>query len=642
MSGILYIFAEQNELIQHQETAIPGNMSTTRIIKVFLGSSITELKDERQEISSLADDISNLFGMDDIAVRFIKCDNLHLGNTGKPDQQEIDRKLKDCELSLFLFRTKAGTWTLHEFDVARALQNESKHTIFVYFLHVPEEEKEANLITFQQRLDNEGVFWKGCKSLSDVKFSFAMGILTYLGISLGSNNPKAQAIEDNGDARFEQFEETEKQQDSLREQLHQDIEDMLAQIDGILSDGSQLISARIIQVNEIYRKADHWASRTSYDEKKYYRLLGKYGEFLYKYGLYNDALEVWKREVNLSEKVYGTEHQDTATSYNNIGGVYYSQGDYAKALEYHQKALEIREKVLGTEHRDTATSYNNIGLVYDNLGDYAKALEYYQKALEIWEKVLGTDHPDTALSYNNIGLVFCNQGDYIKALEYYQKDLKICEKVLGTEHPDTALSYNNIGLVFCNQGDYAKALEYYQKALEIREKVLGTEHPNTATSYNNIGAVYDNQGDYTKALEYYQRALEIREKVLGTAHPDAAQSYNNIGLVYYNLGDYAKALEYHQKALKIREKVLGTEHPDAAQSYNNIGGVHDSQGDYTKALEFFQKASEIWEKVLGTEHPDTQIVRKNIKLCHSKSRTNLKSIQKWWRTLFEAVFKSAT
>ncbi len=347
-----------------------------------------------------------------------------------------------------------------------------------------------------------------------------------------------------------------------RNLVHQDIEAFMLQAKTVIADLSIPINRRIEKAIALYAKADDWAEKSALNKEKYIDLLSDYANFLYDYAFYDKALVINHRLLSLCESFLGTEHPDTATSYNNIGLVYQEQGDYTKALEYLFKALAIKEKVLGMEHPDTATSYNNIGLVYDEQGDYTKALEYYFKALEILEIVLGTEHPSTATSYNNIGLVYDEQGDYTKALEYYFKALAIREKVLGTEHPNTATSYNNIGLVYDNQGDYAKALEYDFKALAIREKVLGTEHPSTATSYNNIGGVYKNQGDYAKALEYHFKALAIREKVLGIEHPSTANSYNNIGLVYYNKGDYDKALEYYFKALAICEKVLGTEHPN--------------------------------------------------------------------------------
>ena len=101
------------------------------------------------------------------------------------------------------------------------------------------------------------------------------------------------------------------------------------------------------------------------------------------------------KALAIIEKVLGTEHPNTASSYNNIGLVYNEKGDYGKALEYYFKDLAISEKVLGTEHPDTATSYNNIGWVYREKGNYAIALEYYTKAYQIWKNKFGDDHPDT-------------------------------------------------------------------------------------------------------------------------------------------------------------------------------------------------------------------------------------------------------
>ena len=197
------------------------------------------------------------------------------------------------------------------------------------------------------------------------------------------------------------------------------------------------IMERIKQVHDIYAKADQWAKESALPDEKYDGLLFDYSKFLYDYGLYKEAEPVYLRLIVLCERLYGKEHADTATSYNNIGRVYDEQGDYAKALEYHGKASDICERVLGPDHPDTAKSYNNIGGVYDEQGDYDKALEYHKKALDICERVLGSDHPNTAASYNNIGGVYDEQGNYDKALEYYKKALDICERVLGPDHPNT-------------------------------------------------------------------------------------------------------------------------------------------------------------------------------------------------------------
>ncbi|MDR1002410.1 MAG: toll/interleukin-1 receptor domain-containing protein [Oscillospiraceae bacterium] len=220
--------------------------------------------------------------------------------------------------------------------------------------------------------------------------------------------------------------------------------------------------------------------------------------------------------------------EKAARIYHEIGFGFYNLANYDEALRWYNKALAIKEKVFGTEHPDTAITYNNIAEVYRRKGDYDKALKWDNKALAIREKVLGTEHPDTAITYNNIALIYDSKGDYDEALKWHNKALLIKEKVLGTEHPSTATTYNNIAGVYESKGDYDEALKWHNKALEVKEKVLGTEHPDTAITYNNIGWVYDRKGDYDEALKWYNKAMPILEKVLGENHPHTKLVKRNI------------------------------------------------------------------------------------------------------------------
>ncbi len=561
------------------------NFQAMQTIKIFLGSSITELHDERVTLGDyLMNSVRPIFKQDGIEVEVCKCEDIRSGNTGIPPQNKIDRLIRGCDVSVFMFKCKAGDMTVHEFDVTRKLQKRKRHEIYVYCFTVPEADKSQELKDFQDRLIKEPFYWYDCKDVTDLESQFVLGLLKFERQLLGKMKPsiidEESTNERNADVRFNEYMLDEKKQAQRRKEIHKDIEDLLQQAKTVMANEDETIAARIFKVIELYKKADQWAAATAYDKEKYSDLLYDYAGFLYKYGLYKDAEAIYLRQIAIAEELYGKEHENTATSYNNIGLVFYAQGDYGKALEYYFKALAIWEKVPGTEHPDTATSYNNIGLVFYAQGDYGKALEYYFKALAIKEKVLGTEHPSTATSYNNIGAVYKVQGDYDKALEYYFKALAIKEKVLGTEHPDTATSYNNIAGVYYAQGDYDKTLEYYFKALAIREKVLGTEHPSTATSYNNIGLVYDEKGDYGKALKYYFKALTIREKVLGTEHPDTATSYNNIGWVYREQGEYAKALDFYTKAYQILKKKLGDDHPNTKDVLKSINFVKEAMKSF--------------------------------------------------------------
>ena len=80
-----------------------------------------------------------------------------------------------------------------------------------------------------------------------------------------------------------------------------------------------------------------------------------------------------------------------------------SLGQYNEAKEYHEKALIINKKIFGEEHADVASSYNNLGSVFQQLGQYNEAKEYHEKALIIYKKIFGEEHAGVASSYNNLG-----------------------------------------------------------------------------------------------------------------------------------------------------------------------------------------------------------------------------------------------
>lgn len=173
----------------------------------------------------------------------------------------------------------------------------------------------------------------------------------------------------------------------------QSVDELLVKASYMLADEKYTIEERIEKTHNIYQKALDLATECNYEEKKLHKLLTDYSYFLRIDGKYDEALEIAKQCVELSEKLYGDNHDKTATSYNNIGIAYHHKGDYDAALEYCEKALAIQRQVLGENHPDTAGSYNNIGLVYHHKGDYDKALENFNKAKVIFEQILPSTHP---------------------------------------------------------------------------------------------------------------------------------------------------------------------------------------------------------------------------------------------------------
>ena len=346
------------------------------------------------------------------------------------------------------------------------------------------------------------------------------------------------------------------------------------------------------------------------------RVLNVTGEVYHRLGEYNQAKELHEKALIIRKKIFGEDHADVATTYNNLALVCDTLGEYNQAKELHEKALIIYKKIFGEDHAAVATSYNNLALVCDTLGEYNQAKGLYEKALTIYNKIFGEDDATVVTSYNNLALVCDTLGEYNQAKELYEKALIIYKKIFGEDHADVATSYNNLALVYIRVGEYNQAKELQEKALIIHKKIFGEDHATIATSYNNLASVYKHLGEYNQAKELLEKALIIRKKIFGDDHAAKATSYNNLALVYKCLGEYNQAKELNEKALTIYKKIFGEDHVAVATSYDNLAFVYQSLGEYNHAKELHEKALTIYKKIFGEDHAEVATSYNNLALVY--------------------------
>ncbi|MEM8504409.1 MAG: tetratricopeptide repeat protein [Cyanobacteria bacterium P01_D01_bin.1] len=211
---------------------------------------------------------------------------------------------------------------------------------------------------------------------------------------------------------------------------------------------------------------------------------------------------------------------------------YAGQGAYADAEPWYEKCLAATQKRFGEDHPQVATSLNNLAGLYESQGRYEQAEPLYSQALDLRRKLLGEDHPDVATSLNNLAALYYGQGRYEQAEPLYSQALDLSRKLLGEDHPQVATSLNNLAALYKSQGRYEEAEPLYSQALDLRRKLLGEDHPQVATSLNNLAFLYKSQGRYEEAEPMYIAAITILTNRLGQQHPTTQTVLNNfIGLI---------------------------------------------------------------------------------------------------------------
>ena len=329
--------------------------------------------------------------------------------------------------------------------------------------------------------------------------------------------------------------------------------------------------------------------------------------------------EAWSiRCLEFTTDHCGDRHPSTASSLNNLAGLYESMGQYDRALPLFESALEIWKSELGDRHPSTATSLNNLAGLYKSMGRYDRALPLFESALEIRKSELGDRHPSTATSLNNLAGLYHSMGQYDRALPLFESALEISRSELGDRHPDTATSLNNLAALYRSMGQYDRALPLVESALEIYQSELGDRHPSTAASLNNLAELYYSTEQYDRALPLVQSALEINQSELGNQHPETATSLNNLAELYRSMGEYNRAILLLEQSLEIRKSGLGNHHPDIGSCLTTLSLVYYDINQYQKSLSYVQEALEIYFLTLGENHPKTQNLRDLLKLIQKE------------------------
>ena len=127
---------------------------------------------------------------------------------------------------------------------------------------------------------------------------------------------------------------------------------------------------------------------------------------LFRQGLYDRAVVVAKKALQVAEQTKGLNHPDVAASLNNLAALYYAQGQYSQAELLYKRSLVILEKILGSDHADVATSLNNLAGLYYTQDQYVLAESLYTRSLAISEKALGLNHPDVTTVLENMAILY--------------------------------------------------------------------------------------------------------------------------------------------------------------------------------------------------------------------------------------------
>ncbi|MBO5313217.1 MAG: tetratricopeptide repeat protein [Clostridia bacterium] len=612
-----------------------------RRIKVFLASSIEDLREDRLEVGDFFRQLNEIYIDSGVHFSLIKCEDYDNSIVSGGKQSQYDEEIRDSELCFFLFYRKAGDYTKHEFDVAlEAYRKVGKPKIVTYFKTVSSsEEVYEDVVSFMHMLRTElNHYYNKYEHIDTLKLGILMQVkmlkLDTSEIALDNGEVKVngtalikaenvpilrgnKTLTELTKRRREVQQALDKAREEYRanptEEMGEKVYDLSAQLNSVSKELTEVERDTLRFVSTVFEITSDGRVLTERQKKALERFsTGDYEtaqEILEDCERENELERAKNRYEQGKNEIQGYVNEDLLwIEAQKAQGI--DTDSAASIIERYEKAL-----ALSREHNlDKEFMYDYASFLYDQ-NNYTQAISVAEELLYYYTAPGSTVDETSVASLNNLlGMIYAGINSFEMAGKYYLSAIEIYEGLVKKNRdayePDLATSYNNIGNLYFDIKAYENAEKYYLLSIEIREKLVeknrDAHEPSLASSYNNIGNLYSAIKAYEKSEKYLLLSIEIRERLVeknrDAYEPDLAMSYNNIGNLYYDLKVYEKAEKYYLLAIEIGERLV-KKNRDAyesslASSYNNIGNLYHYLKAYEKAEKYYLLAIEIKEKLV--------------------------------------------
>ena len=605
-------------------------------IHIFLGSSLDELRLDREEMGNYVRKLNDIYRDRDVYIKLYECEYENAAMVKGRKQEEYNEEIRQSDIFLVLFYNTAGQYTKEEFyEAYKQFQKTGTPAILTCFRQGEGYAPEQSVLEFMDELGEQlGHYFKRYTHIDSVKLTLLLQmklmkldvpieveeslitvggtpVLTLKNIPMWAKNADFQSLKEQYQAcerayldakaattdpvtdpvflrASEQWNEAKK---NLRE-LEQELFSIALKIEEKNNDGT--LTERQRKAYELMEQGDAEGANNILDLREILDDVA-HAEALAQQA--DEKLEQHVQEMLQKIEILKTQVQKTSRF---------------------EEIQEIFEKAVGIEERNHLTRNalrEYVSYLHDQ-NEYTCAIPLAERYLKYVE--LDGDKSDIADAANVLGLLYKDTNRMDEAKQKYLQAKEI-QGQLAKENSSKAYQHlagicNNLGNLYADMSQLELAEQELLCARKIREQ-LATENPSAyqpdlAMSYNNLGNLYAKTNRLKLAEQEFLRTEKIY-KQLAAEHPEVyllylAMSCNNLGNLYRNAKRTDLAKKVYQQAKEIYEQ-LTTENPSAYQPYlamncDNFGTLYADMNQLGLAEQEYLRANEIYKQLI-TDNP---------------------------------------
>jgi CHAT domain-containing protein len=326
----------------------------------------------------------------------------------------------------------------------------------------------------------------------------------------------------------------------------------------------------------------------------------------------DDAEPALKRQLALSETVYGKDDQKTFNVLLSLKNLYMTRlARFAEAAEIDRRILGMVEKKNGADDPGYARMLNDLANIYIDWGRFTDAEELLKSALAISENRLGRDHLDVAQELNNLAVLYLNMGRYPDAEPLDRRSLAIREQALKAKAKTDYDLNEKIEVNYMTLGRLYTAMHRYSEAEQVLKQAISRK-PDDENPLRWLSRLYVAQGRYSQALPLQLRVLQATETVASEDEPLLAMARDDLALIYQNLGRNAEAAALYERALASDERSLGAIHANVVQVLTHLASFKLAQKQLDQSLNLSRRAAQTAIELLKRDGAGNQTSNRDL------------------------------
>jgi len=584
-----------------------------KTIKIFVASS-EELKEERELMASLANDLSTKLEKIGIQVIAVEWENLD-SSMGEPHkQEEYNEKLRECEMCMVLYWTKFGKYTKTELETAykEKVNGKNPQKLWVYFKEVNDPTKEITneLKEFRDSFPIKyGHFYTPFANFDTLKAHFLLQFVEYQSQELqgksivevkdgkvtvggkmyvdlqnvpfaGNNKEykdklsqlktvkKILTITDEDDPDYKDYQEQLKTLHKEIKEMEEGLWDTALMITRL---SNTRCSERLKRAADLFEKGDNNGARAVLNEEEIEHDI-EHNLNLIKLGEEGkEGLKTNIEELSLKMRLLRTaDFKFKDDKYNQIETVFKKElkctiALYGEESVDHYKLLKCSRRYLHEQP--------------------IRYIPYLNKAMEISKREYGISSDETISLYKD--LIWGNgmHGLTNKVFELYKEVLPVIMDKYGEYSEEYYSWLSNYGKRLVAEKNFSEAGHVLKKCVELcrnSHNFIGIKK-----SYNDLALMYLRSHNIPKVEEVYD---EYISEQVDKSNPTALL-YEYLEIARYLERSSSFSEKYYKKALDIALKL--NDKSSLVDIYKGISEIRLRLADYCSEISYLEKAFEI-------------------------------------------------